>query len=1248
MTGNRRALFVEALVAAATFSVVFLVAAGDVRAYTGIDGGYVGSDVCGTCHTSIKSDFDKSGHPYKFRTTAGATPTLVTDPISSVLIDHTPLMSTLNPNGGTAIDDGPGHLDWSAVDYIIGGFGWKARFGILDTINPPASTLSGFVWSSTASGASGAQYNMLAWGPYDPLAKRADWSSYGNAGGQTKGYECAKCHNTNGTVFPATYVGGCGEDAGTRTQPWANNPALSPAIHGGFGSEWTFDSVQCEACHGPGETHANAPTAFNISNNDGLEQCGKCHTRAKDDKECYGLGAIGAMSGGAADGFIKHHEQYNEMVGYETAGAGRGVHADLTCVTCHDPHKRAHKVADEVATVLDITDNNLSAAARDAVTDCASCHAAQASATGGTNSSAAVAAHNAAGVSCVDCHMAEATKSATGIKGTWGKKGDVKTHIFKVSPGAADATVGARTNGAPTNKPIAENYLSLDYACGKCHDTGVSEGGYGYAAGATLPGGITDKATASVVATGYHAVTGIDGGYVGSDSCAGCHASQHETFTKSGHPYKFRATNGATPTLLTDPVSSTVVGHTPLISTLNPINASTPLGGLAVDDGTGHLDWSSVDYVIGGFGWKARWGIKDTVNVDGSGNPVAGTLTGFVWASGASGASGAQYNILAQDDLDPAHKRPDWSSYGNAGAQSKAYECAKCHNTNGTVIGAGYAGGCGEDYKGLAQPWGSNPGLSDSLRGGFGSEWTFDGVQCEACHGPAKDHVANPTNAAKYPVKDLSLEDCGKCHTRAADDKECYGLGPIGALSGGASDGFIKHHEQYNEMVGACVDKSAPANGNCTDPADINLPGVHASLKCQDCHDPHKRSHKLAAGVATALGVSDNDLSGEDRSAVVPCESCHAGKTLVQPMGDITCIDCHMAEATKSATGEKGTWGKKGDVKTHIFKISAAEPNGATVGALTNSKGKTITTNYLSVDYACGKCHDASMSSYIGNGALTKIQAQTYAAGIHGGKPTASFGYALAYPNTLMVNVNAAASTCSSGPCSYDWNWGDGTAPHGTGVSNSHTYATAGVKTITLTVKDTVALTSDTKSVNVTVSTPDLSPAVDGVCAFDPNTWIETLTDTSTDDGTLKQVTVNWGDGSMLSNDTSAPFGPFTHTYPRAGSFTLTHKAVDTTGQQSTRTCTATPAYFSISGTVKNKLGTANLPSATVVVKKSATGAVVKTVYTAANGTFSAGSLKPGSYTLTVTKNGYTFAVPAATITVGPSSAGNTINATAP
>ena len=119
------------------------------------------------------------------------------------------------------------------------------------------------------------------------------------------------------------------------------------------------------------------------------------------------------------------------------------------------------------------------------------------------------------------------------------------------------------------------------------------------------------------------------------------------------------------------------------------------------------------------------------------------------------------------------------------------------------------------------------------------------------------------------------------------------------------------------------------------------------------------------------------------------------------------------------------------------------------------------------------------------------------------------------------------------------------------------------------------------------------------------------------------------------------------HTYLNAGTFTITHKAIDNAGQQSVRTCTLTPAYFSISGTVYRSDGITPAPSATVQVKKGTT--VVRTVYTASNGTFSVGTLKPGTYSLTVTKAGYSFgAAPQAAITVGPSSTGNVINAISP
>jgi hypothetical protein len=210
-------------------------------------------------------------------------------------------------------------------------------------------------------------------------------------------------------------------------------------------------------------------------------------------------------------------------------------------------------------------------------------------------------------------------------------------------------------------------------------------------------------------------------------------------------------------------------------------------------------------------------------------------------------------------------------------------------------------------------------------------------------------------------------------------------------------------------------------------------------------------------------------------------------------------------------------------------------------------------------------------------------------------------------------------------------------------VTASHTYAAPGAQTITVEVEEFgVGGGSVTRTVNTPM--PDFPPIAAETCLLDADTWIATLTDASTDDHSVKQVTVSWGDGSILYNDTTAPFGPATHTYLNAGTYTITHKAIDSIGQQNTHTCVVTPAPFAIGGTVFTPAGPGSpLAGASVIIKKGTTS--VGAALTVINGGFTAGNLKPGTYTLTVTRPGYTFSVPAATVIVGPSKVNNPITA---
>ncbi len=258
---------------------------------------------------------------------------------------------------------------WDDISYVIGGHRWKARY--LDA--------KGFIITSTGPGHArpGAnQYNLQTgqWVDYHP--------------GETKPYDCGRCHTTG--YSPDGHQGDL------------------PGIIG----TWAFPGITCEACHGPGAAHAKAPSRSNILTDRSPEACGQCHVRGDAD------------SIPASGGFIRHHEQYNELL----AGAHAGK---VGCTTCHDPHKRAD---------LSIR------------TGCASCHGQQARDYEGS-------AKHAAGVTCVDCHMPPAGKSAVSS----GKYvGDVKTHIFRVSTGPGDVMFSE-------DGRLATGKLTVDFACLRCH-----------------------------------------------------------------------------------------------------------------------------------------------------------------------------------------------------------------------------------------------------------------------------------------------------------------------------------------------------------------------------------------------------------------------------------------------------------------------------------------------------------------------------------------------------------------------------------------------------------------------------------------------------------------------------------------------------------------------------------------------------------------------------------------------------------
>ncbi len=328
---------------------------------------------------------------------------------------------------------------------------------------------------------------------------------------------------------------------------------------------------------------------------------------------------------------------------------------------------------------------------------------------------------------------------------------------------------------------------------------------------------------------GGAAVAAAGAEYIGTEACGACHQDNYEAFMKSGHPYKLnKVVDGQPPEYPFTEVTDTPEGYT----------------------------WDDVLYVIGGYGWKARFINKE----------------GFI-ITGADENATTQYN-LPNGDIGMGD---NWAKY-HAG-EEKPYSCGPCHTT------------------------GYNPeGHQDDLPGLIGT-WTEPGIRCERCHGPGSQHAANPRGVRMNIDRDSEL--CGECHLRGSSEEV------------NASGGFIRHHEQYEEL----------------------FQSKHITIDCVICHDPH-------------TGVIQLRKTGEQTTRT-QCENCHFKEaehqnSQVHPAIGVQCIDCHMPRIVKSAVGDADKF--TGDIRSHLMAIDPEQ-----VGQFSED-GKTALSQ-ISLDFACRHCH---------------------------------------------------------------------------------------------------------------------------------------------------------------------------------------------------------------------------------------------------------------------------------------------------
>ena len=261
---------------------------------------YVGSENCQECHEDIYASYSETGHPYIFnKIVDGQAPEY---PFSEV-------------------PDPPEGYTWDDISYVIGGYGWKARFVDQD----------GYIITGDENAAT--QYNL----ENKTLKMGDDWVPY-HAGEEVTN-DCGSCHTTG-------YI------------PEGNQDGL-PGLIG----TWAEDGIGCEECHGPGSNHVNDPYQVSATINRDSESCGQCHS----------LGDVTEIE--ASDGFIDHTQQYDELF-----ASKKRV---MRCVDCHNPHETVKHASGGLAIKSDCESCHFENDTYQKITDrrhakCVDCHIPQA------------------------------------------------------------------------------------------------------------------------------------------------------------------------------------------------------------------------------------------------------------------------------------------------------------------------------------------------------------------------------------------------------------------------------------------------------------------------------------------------------------------------------------------------------------------------------------------------------------------------------------------------------------------------------------------------------------------------------------------------------------------------------------------------------------------------------------------------------------------------------------------------------
>ncbi len=821
-----------------------------------------------------------------------------------------------------------------------------------------------------------------------------------------------------------------------------------------------------------------------------------------------------------------------------------------------------------------------------------------------------------------------------------------------------DASAATPPYTAPTGMSSHHNNLtSPNINSGACSDARWTNEAPCTAAGATFMTACSVNPTAGVCTvaaatqTACAAVTGATWVAAASGWCSNAFYTDKASCEAAGFPTKYVWTAGWCKTADAQTACTGGTGDAAKTWRLNGSQASCQLAGAT---------WQFTKCSVEGFCNKGA--CSDTKYANSVDCAAAGAYWAPIQSKSVCDNVGGQF-AWASDIVSCGDAGGRWFGNNTTRGQVIMSVCMDCHrqetsgvpNTNGTCSDATKttAGAC------IAA----------------GAKWTESGGGLPMLVGPYHSTIT-------FPSHPHSNQFMNSPHARFSGKWGEIATGKVGTAAGAKfQSGFMDHGEALNTGNGCTgchdVHQSIPAAGEEAFREECNVCHHTTSLRyvnhssgkgtplekmnsepmeaCVSCHmpgglhlfrinpDPAYSLFPMPASMAGNVPPNTAPDGTQANAAWVDldlaCGQCHGGGTAnVKTTGSITAGSAALtvASGTGFLVGEKirvvgagayyyddiGHSGKYTDFDTFVKAVS-----GTTV-TLAGTATKSVTNSAVTQNVTTPE------ASY-----RSKADLAATAKSMHNDHPYASFT-AKAGTNTMTVSVDASASKCAgkASNCeSFAWTWGDATTPDA-GMMATHVYAKAGTYTITLTVSQ--------KSTGSTVATQSFTakavagaPNVEGACTPNYPSWSVTCSLNVPAAG-YKLVSVNYGDSGIsetMANPASGNLS-FSHPYREPGNYAVRVEVVNELGLTADATIgTLSQGSFiaampRIAGKVLGSGGEA-ISGAQILIASGRS--LVASTLSTEDGSYSTGALKPGTYSITVSKAGYSFA--AQTFTIGPS-----------